>query len=129
MADMMFDKTTAVLAKVLDGTATRQRVLADNLANVDTPHYTRRDLNFEGELRDRMSQSTTDPDTHIRAIEEMALHVEDDTASPYRVDGNNVDIEREMVEVAKNSLQYESAAQLLSMKIRGLRSAISEGKK
>ena len=127
MADIFVDTATAMLGKVLDGTATRQRVLANNIANADTPGFTRSEVVFEDQLRDITNRSWADPDQQISDIGQAALEINEDTLSPRQADGNNVDMEREMVEVAKNSLQYESAAQLLSMKFSGINSAISKG--
>lgn len=129
MPDLFFDRTTAVLGKVLDGTASRQRVLAENIANADTPGYTRQDVTFEGALRDALTRPTPDPHKQVTAIEDVAIDTTADTASPRRVDGNNVNMEREMVAVAKNSLQYESSAQMLTMKLRVLKLAIHEGRR
>lgn len=129
MADLFNTKTLAVLTKVLDGTAARQRVLADNIANVETPGYQRKDIAFEDQLRETMSQSTFDSDANLNAIEQVAIRQLDDTQSPRRADGNNVNIESEMVNVAKNSLQYEATVQMLSKKFSGLHKAIFEGKK
>jgi flagellar basal-body rod protein FlgB len=129
MADSLFHNTTdAVLAKVLDGAASRQRALADNIANADTPGYTRKDVSFEQELRLLISQEGTDVPSIRDAVDRVAIAVTDDTTSPRGIDGNNVVLEREMADLAKNSLQYETTAQLLSMKFRELRSAIREGR-
>lgn len=128
MGDMFIDKASAVLGKVLDGASARQRVLANNIANAETPGFTRQDLDFEDQLREAMDDPSADFDSQIAAIEQVALGVTDDTKTPARADGNNVDIEREMTNLAKNSLQYETASQLLSMKLRGLNTAIHEGR-
>lgn len=129
MVDTLFQNTTeAVLARVLDGAATRQRTLADNIANADTPGYTRKDVGFEQELRMLITQGIPDTPSMCAAISEVAITVSDDQATPSGLDGNNVVLEREMADLAKNSLQYETTAQLLSMKFRELRTAIREGR-
>ena len=129
MTDLFVDKTAAVLTKVLDGTAARQRVLAQNIANIDTPGYTRRNLEFDEELQAAIAQPTADPVEQINRIARVNLTETDDTLSPRQADGNNVDIEHEMVDVAKNSLQYETAAQLLTMQMTLLKNAIHEGRR
>lgn len=129
MTDILLDKTSTMLAKVLDGTKLRQDALAANIANVDTPNYTRRDVSFEGQLRELAENPGMNSDEIANRMNELSFSPTEDTASPRRMDGNNVDIEREMVELAKNSLQFESAAQMLSMKLTGLKNAIREGRR
>lgn len=122
------DSTDAIIIKVLDGSAARQRALADNIANADTPGYTRKTVSFESELRQLVTQdAATTPDA-ISAIERVAVKTTDDTVSPRGMDGNNVVIEHEMADLAKNSLQYETTAQMMAMKFRELRTAIREGR-
>jgi flagellar basal-body rod protein FlgB len=111
-----------------DGAAERQKALADNIANVDTPGYTRKEVSFEGALTDILQQDGLHPHAEIAAIRRVVADVREDVSSPRRADGNNVDIEREMVTLAKNSLQYEATAQFLSERIKGLRNAIKEGR-
>jgi flagellar basal-body rod protein FlgB len=128
VADFLIDETAAFLRRTLDGSAARQHVLADNIANATTPGYTRKTLDFEDNLRQAMESSTSDPSARIAAIEHTIIEQRDDIAAPRRADGNNVDMEREMVEIAKNSGQYERSAQLLMMKLRGLKSAVRSGR-
>ncbi|MHB9130788.1 MAG: flagellar basal body rod protein FlgB [Armatimonadota bacterium] len=128
MAQLFLDKTAAVLAKVLDGAVTRQSALADNIANVDTPGYTRKDVDFEGELRAVASSAALNPEQTIARINDVMPVMQDDLFSPRRGDGNNVEIEREMSQMAKNSLQYEVSAQLLTMNLTAVKKAIREGK-
>ncbi|MHB0939768.1 MAG: flagellar basal body rod protein FlgB [Armatimonadota bacterium] len=129
MADLFLDRTTAILAKVLDGTAVRQRALANNIANAETPGYQRRDVDFATQLRDVIGRSGSDPRSIVRAVEAVAVQMHEDATAPRKLDGNSVNIEREMVELAQNSLQYETSAQMLMMKIRGLKYVIHEGRR
>jgi flagellar basal-body rod protein FlgB len=56
--DALFaDCTTATLEKCLDGVGLRQRVIADNIANVETPGFTRSDVDFEGQLKQALMSS------------------------------------------------------------------------
>ncbi len=128
MANGLFSDTTdAILIKVLDGAAARQRALSDNIANADTPGYTRKTVRFEDELRTLISQDTTSlPES--TSIDRVAISITDDTGAARGADGNNVVLEHEMADLAKNSLQYETTAQMMAMKFRELRSAIREGR-
>jgi flagellar basal-body rod protein FlgB len=129
MGDMMLTPNMAVFEKVLDGTVSRHRVLADNIANVETPGYTRKEVSFEDQLNNVMTRSENMSDDKISDIRNITPSVNSDDNAPRLENGNNVNIEHEVVELAKNSMQFETAAQLLTMEFRGIRSAISEGRK
>ncbi len=130
MGDMMLTPHMAALEKVLDGTVSRNRVIADNIANVETPGYTRKEVSFEDQLNSVMSQMDSSmSNDKISDIRSITPSVNNDENAPKRENGNSVNIEHEVVELAKNSMQFETAAQLLTMEFRGVRSAISEGRK
>jgi flagellar basal-body rod protein FlgB len=124
------------LERALDGAALRQKLITNNLANVDTPGYKRSDVSFQEQLARSMSGghaiplAITDP-AHQRTSGSgptLPFTVMQDTSSTYRNDGNNVDIEREMVESTKNNIYYNTATQLLSGKFGTLRYVIEEGR-
>lgn len=129
MSGIFTDRTSTILAKVLDGTAARQRALTNNIANAETPGYRRRDVDFATQLREIISRPGHDPQAILRAVDAVAVEMNEDATAPGKHDGNSVNIEREMVELAQNSLQYETSAQMLMMKIRGLKYAIHEGRR
>jgi flagellar basal-body rod protein FlgB len=128
MTDFFVNRTNAILAKVLDGATERHKALAENIANADTPGYTRKDVSFEGALTDILQQEGQHPHAEVAEIRRVVADVREDSNTPRRIDGNNVDIEREMVSLAKNSLQYEATVQFLAERIQGLRNAIKEGR-
>jgi flagellar basal-body rod protein FlgB len=127
--DLLADATTAALAKTLDGAAARHRAIAENLANVDTPGFQRSDVSFESELQSALQDAQAHPRTALDRIGRVRPRQLRDTASPARVDGNNVDIDREMAHLAQNTQQFEAAVRALATKLRMLRAAISEGRK
>jgi flagellar basal-body rod protein FlgB len=104
------------LGQVLDASGLRHRVIAQNVANVNTPGYQRREVAFEEELAKALAQ----PGTAKPVIAKVVL-----SDGPERADGNNVDIDREMGELAKNGLLYQAAAQLLNSRLASLRAAIT----
>jgi len=128
MTDLFMNRTNLILTKVLDGTATRQRALANNIANAETPGYTRQTVSFEGELLDIMRRADVHPDQQLSAFQGVTPAISDDVQSARRPDGNNVNIDREMVTLAENTLQYDVTARFLSERITGLRNAIKEGR-
>ena len=119
---MLFPKNMELMTKSLDWAARRQKILAHNIANADTPGYKRKDLSFPTQLRAQLQMVRTDP-----------RHLPNRTASGFgsfedwgavRVDNNNVDLEAEMVRTAENGLYYQGVAHQLSNNIRRLRTAI-----
>jgi flagellar basal-body rod protein FlgB len=105
-----------VLAQVLDAATLRHRVIAQNVANVNTPGYRRLAVEFEAD----MAKALAAPG----GTEHVKPHVviED---GPERVDGNTVDIDREMNALAKNALLYEAAATVVTSRVASLRAAIA----
>ena len=103
-----------VLEKSLNAAWARNDVISQNLANVDTPEYKRKDIAFEEFLSDSMGKvglegNLTDkrhiPINNSSDVDkiEPAL-VEDNSDSSMRIDGNNVDIDSEMANLAKNQI-------------------------
>jgi flagellar basal-body rod protein FlgB len=123
MVDIFSDRASSVLTKVMDGTGTRQRALANNIANAEKPGYQRQEVDFTSQLREIIT-SGADEETAINRIDELAVDMQNDATAPRKADGNSVQVEREMVELAKNTLQYETSTQLLEMKFRILNDAI-----
>lgn len=125
MLDGLFaDQTTTTLRKCLDAAGLRQRVIADNIANVETPGFTRSEVAFEDKLRQAMN--SFDPTISIENVEPEVLP---DNITPARADGNNVSIDKEMAGMVKNTLQYEALIQLMNLRSLMLRTAITEGKR
>ena len=109
----------------------RQDVLADNIANVDTPFYKRRDLNFkemmEYILEDKVGipLRSTGERHFVYPSNNRFPRVQKDEDLSWRSDRNNVDIDKELVELMQNSMWYSGVAQLLSMRFGTLRSILS----
>jgi flagellar basal-body rod protein FlgB len=106
-----------LLAQVLDAAALRHRVIAQNVANVNTPGYRRLAVAFQDDLASALALQPGGPPVRPRVVEAGG--------GPERVDGNNVDIDQEMNNLTKNALLYEAAAQILTSRIGLMRSAIT----
>ncbi len=121
------DTASSVLSKTLDTAAARQKTIANNIANVETPGYKRSYVTFEEELQRVMDM----PNKRSRreALRTLAPLRRTDVFSPARPDGNNVNIDAEIADLAKVSLKYRAASVLMEGKIAMLRSAIMEGKR
>ncbi len=133
------------LELALDATGARAQLIAHNIANADTPNYKALRLRFEDVLARELE---INPDRTANRLRDMrggsipthALHGLKGTVTPYgviytddrttyRLDGNNVDIDHEQAEQAKNALQYSTLVELTSRRLSGLRSVISEGRR
>lgn len=99
----------------------RQRVLARNIANADTPGYQASHVSFESQLQDAR-----------QAGGQAALAVQPQVVrdvSAGREDGNNVDIEAEMVRLAENQIWYGALTRLTGDELGRLRIVISDGRR
>jgi flagellar basal-body rod protein FlgB len=104
-----------LLARLMDVTSLRSDVIAQNIANVNTPGYQAKEVRFEDALASALGRgSINSPDPTVQSTPGLAA----------RNDGNNVDIDRELGDSAKNSLLFELYAQLLSTQISQMNSAI-----
>lgn len=136
----MLEKLTSNLnlrEKALDAAWTRNEVIAQNIANVDTPGYKKSTVSFEEYLEDALDSDgfkgfTTDS-RHIQigggSVENEKIRIKKqyDNLST-RLDGNNVDIESEMASLAKNDIRYNTLVQSISTGYQRLKSVIREGK-
>jgi flagellar basal-body rod protein FlgB len=106
------------LEKTLDGAALRQKVLAHNLANLNTPGFTRLEVDFRQALGDAMRAGGREAVAGVQPV------VREDTSGPARPDGNNVSMQKELGSMAENGLLYDFATKALSSKYRQLVKAI-----
>lgn len=104
------------LESALDALMTRQRVLTHNVANIDTPGFTRRDVDFFDYMRQVFEGADVRPEPR------------EDTQTAERLDGNNVTIERELFSLQQTELLYQATARFTTMDLEHLRYAIREGR-
>jgi flagellar basal-body rod protein FlgB len=105
------------LSHFLDAAAYRSGIIADNIANIDTPGYHARDLDFRSQLRSLMSGDTQ---TVLPRVTEVAGLSE-------RPDGNNVNMDREGFALGQAQLQFQTGIALMKSEIHRLSQAIHEG--
>jgi flagellar basal-body rod protein FlgB len=110
---MILDPTAGALERYMDLLSARQRLVASNIANADTPGYRARDIDFQDEFRNAVG-------TAPRVVETAGLAA--------RNDGNNVSLDHEARLLAENALRFQLAGSLARAQIRSVRSAIAEGK-
>lgn len=108
-----------LLSKALDVANLRQRILAQNIANVNTPQYRRLEVTFEDAFSRQLAKQQ---EKSALAISPRIITVED---GPERVDENNVDIDIELGRLTKNTLLMNAYTQILASRLAAHRSAIA----
>jgi flagellar basal-body rod protein FlgB len=94
---------TDILSKALEASWTRNEVISNNIANVDTPNFKRSDVAFESLLEQALASNSSESVSNIEP-----QIVVDNSSLSYRLDGNNVDIDTEMAYLAENQLKYNA---------------------
>jgi len=107
-----------LLQGYLQVTTDRQQIVAANMANVDTPGYQTRDVNFQQAMEQVMNPGDDGPQ-----LAPASLNVE---GLPERPDGNNVNIDRESMVLSETQLQYQLGVQLIKEQFHELLTAIKE---
>lgn len=107
-----------VLDKAADASWTRNTVISNNLSNVNTPNYKRKDVAFQGYLQAALAGANTSTlNQRIANIELGSLNATsytDMSNLSYRLDGNNVDVDTENVEYASNQIMYQTLISSIS---------------
>lgn len=124
MLDPIFQTDNYQLSrKLLDAAALRHEAIATNIANVETPGFRRLDVapDFAVQLKARMAAG----DLAQTAGGLRPVLAEDQTARSIRPDGNTVEIERELLAMNRNAVEYEYLTQVVSNNLKQLRVAIT----
>jgi flagellar basal-body rod protein FlgB len=115
---MWDDPVTLSTERYLDLAAKRQELIVSNMANVDTPNYRTRDIDFEAELRRAAGDGLqANPEPQVAEVQGLMQ----------RPDGNNVNIDREGLLLARTQLEFRLGAALLKHEFQRLMVAIKEG--
>ena len=118
---MGIDRTnTSLITRLLAASAQRSDVIASNIANSNTPGYTRRSLQFESLLSEALERGRDTSDVNPVA----AL----DTRSPARGDGNNVQAELELTALRSNKMLYDTYVSILQSHFRMLEASVTSGR-
>ena len=112
------DVSIGALHSALNGLATRQRAISDDIANVNTPYFTARSVSFEGQLKSALADgsdlATVTPTTELS------------TAAP-GLTGNNVNLAQETVDAVNTQLSYELGLRAIGDRFSLLRTAVKGG--
>lgn len=150
--DLINNRTTDIAAMALDGLYERSKAISANTANALTPGYKKKIVSFEGSLQDIIKRENEKEEIKLQNSAKFAqnptkallaqspnqiallnseinqgfkIDVESNTEESYSIDGNNVNIEEEMMAEAKTGMQYQVTASLLSKAYSELRSVIT----
>lgn len=130
-----------ILEKSLNAASLQHKLISNNIANVETPGFKTSEVIFQSKLREILDSKEKDylplkvthqnhitivPDLKIEDIEPEIITRTETTS---RNDGNNVDIDLEMSKLAENTTYYSTIAQLITLKLSGLKDVITEGRK
>jgi flagellar basal-body rod protein FlgB len=127
-SNINFSGADAYISAALSGLAARQRTIANNVANVDTPNFKASEVNFEQTLQNAIksgrSGASSDPSSLKSAVTQSTLV----NSTSTRGDGNNVDIDREMELLGETNVTYSALTQALSTRLSILHNVINGGR-
>lgn len=148
--DLINNRTREIAGLALDGLYERSKAISANTANALTPDYQRKEVSFEGSLRNVINRENEKEEIKIQntqnygknanlllgqspeqisfmntqVSEGYSIDVESDMTLPYEEGGNNVNLESEMMDEAKTGMRYQVVANLLSKSYSGLATII-----
>jgi flagellar basal-body rod protein FlgB len=132
----LFDKSTDALGASIQFRLMKHNLHSANVANAETPGYKAKKIDFEEALSravdiNGLGTMNVDHPEHFpvngNSISKVRADVYDNPDITVTNDGNTVDMEREMAEIADNSIVYQAAIQLINKKLAGLAYAVTEG--
>ena len=120
-----------ILDKAADAANLRNELLTNNIANVSTPNYKRKDLDFESVLQGELAGEKNLSKAVKKAnqnLETLDAQVYTDNASlSYRLDGNNVDINTEEARLAEKQIKYQALVDLMNQEFARYNTVLSSG--
>lgn len=137
ISDLLTTATSKLLEEGIGASFLRHKVIAHNLANVETPGFKRSTVRFEEELKQavsnapRLRMTLTHPmhRGNHRGVSSVQPQVVLDNSTSMRHDGNNLDVESEMAAMTANTLYNQAITQQLGSYFDRLRTAINEGRR
>lgn len=129
----LFSSTITTLEQAMNYSTAKQKVISHNIANSDTPNYKTKSVSFNSEfsrvLKDSMQANKTDIRHYdFKSTNSKSFSVFTKNSSSYNHNGNNVDIDKEMTELAKNQIYYNAVADRIGSKFNSLKTVIRGGK-
>ncbi|KGX93175.1 flagellar basal body rod protein FlgB [Pontibacillus halophilus JSM 076056 = DSM 19796] len=126
----LFSSTIHNLESSLDYASAKNKTISSNIANVDTPNYKAKEVSFKGVLSEevgRLDAKRTN-DKHMSfESSNPTFTVKERSSTTFNNNGNNVDMDQEMTELAKNQLNYQALVNRLNGKFRTLQDVLKGG--
>lgn len=119
------DKSINLLEKMLDVSAIKHKVIANNIANINTPGYKKMEVSFAEQLEKVIKDNSVNK---FDSLQPKIVLSKEDANGTVRNDGNNVDMDKEVSSLMKNTLSYNIYTQLLAKKMESLKSAIENSR-
>lgn len=128
----LFSSTFSNLEKALNYSALKQKVISQNVANVDTPNYKAKDVSFKSLFQEKVNDSIRAHRTDTRhfdfSVPNSGNAIYTRNNGRYNQNGNSVDIDKEMADLAKNQIYYTAVAEKTKDKFSSLQNVIRGGK-
>lgn len=116
----LFSNTINSLERAISQSTAKQKVISNNIANVDTPNYKAQEVRFNHALSNEMQKlqavKTNEKHVDFGGANSSGYRIVSKNNTNYQHNGNNVDIDQEMTEMAKNQIQYNALVERLSGK-------------
>ncbi len=119
------DKSVSLLEKMLDVSATKHKVIANNIANINTPGYKKMEVSFAEQLEKVIKDTSANK---FDVFQPKIVVSKEAANGAVRNDGNNVDMDKEVSALMKNTLSYNVYTQLLAKKMELVKSAIENSR-
>ncbi len=112
----IFDVTQSVLQEAMSGAALREQVLANNVANANTPGFARSDVDFQRAIQDALANDTP--------LDQVQFQPQVDGSAPLTLDGNNVSVDAEMSRLSENTILYQSLSSIAKARLKMIEDAV-----
>jgi flagellar basal-body rod protein FlgB len=130
----LFSNTINLLDQALSYSSLKQKVISQNMANVDTPNYKAKDVSFKSILKNEIGENLQTNRTDSRHID-FSNNTDSQSAAiitkqnvQYNNNGNSVDMDQEMSDLAANQIYYNALIEQLNGKFSALQTVIRGGK-
>jgi len=127
----LFSTTFQTIENGISYASQKQQTIAQNIANVDTPNYKSKTVTSTSEFRDLLHNELEAYQTdskHIPFFDSSQRVITQQGSTSYQANGNNVDMDKEMADMAENQIYYEALVDRLNGKFNSLQTVIRGGK-
>ncbi len=123
---IVFDRTVQLMQDRLSLSSLNQKLISGNLANINTPGYRAKEVSFDKALRESLEEQV------LQMVRSNGSHIAPDNpvqamTAPEVVESGGVDLDTEMVKLARNSIEYQYMVSMLNKKFTMLKTAITDG--